>query len=87
MRDSRNPPAFPVGYFPFFFVQYPLSYGEGHFISLFASLLVGWYIGNRHNWQVVTTAFGAFPRAEGFFFGLMIDCEEHVNKWPIVCIL
>lgn len=41
MRDSWNPPVFPVGCFPFFFVQYPLSYGEGHFISSFANLSVG----------------------------------------------
>lgn len=86
-RFTESPTVFPVGCFPFFFVHIHRFTGKAFSYLRFANLSVGWYIGNCHNWPVVTTAFGAFPRAEGFFFGLMIDCEEYVNKWPIVCIL
>lgn len=69
MRDSWNPPVFPVGCFPFFFVQYPLSYGEGLFsYPCWQVCRSGGRLGIAVHRQVVTTAFGASPVPKAFLW-------------------
>lgn len=66
MRDSWNPPVFPVGCFPFFL--YNIHYPMGKAISYLRlqTCRSGSRLGIAVHRQVVTEAFGAFPRAEGF---------------------